>query len=244
MSDQPTDALLGRIRALLAKAEDPAATPAEAEVFTSKATELMAKYGIEQALLGDRVPNSDKPEDRVIAVDNPWGREKARLLYWLADAMRCRPLLLSDGDGAARVHVFGFDSDIQRVELLFTSILLQMTNALAKAKVPSWEKPRPYRRSWLIGFTDEVVERVKAAEARAAAQGESAPAEGGRSTALVLADRKAIIQQKFAEQYPRTRSGRTRYSGSGAGAGRAAGRTANIGQTGLNGRRRAIGGAQ
>ena len=46
-----SDPLLARVRKLLAKAEDPACTPAEAEAFTAKATELIAKYGVDQALL-------------------------------------------------------------------------------------------------------------------------------------------------------------------------------------------------
>jgi hypothetical protein len=239
---------LERVRALLAKAEDPAATPAEAEAFMAKATELMAKYGIERAMLGTHAPDSDKLTDRVFTTSNPWGAEKAKLLYWLADAMRCRPLMLGKEDSTARIHVFGYGSDLERVDLLFTSLLLQMTNGLGKAPVPSWESPRAYRRSWLIGFVDVVTARVKAAEQRAAAEAETHPVAHGSartgSTALVLADRRTAVDQAFTEQYPRTRRQRTTYSGTGAQAGRAAGRTANIGQTGLSGGRRAIGGAR
>ena len=45
------DKWLIRIRALLAQAEDPAATPAEAETFLAKATKLIAKLGIDTAML-------------------------------------------------------------------------------------------------------------------------------------------------------------------------------------------------
>jgi cytosine/adenosine deaminase-related metal-dependent hydrolase len=47
-SDNP---LLERVRKLLAKAEAQGATPAEAEALTAKAAELMARYGIDRALL-------------------------------------------------------------------------------------------------------------------------------------------------------------------------------------------------
>ncbi len=43
------NAQLERIRKLLAKAEARGVTPAEAEAFTAKAAELMARYGIDRA---------------------------------------------------------------------------------------------------------------------------------------------------------------------------------------------------
>lgn len=239
------ESLLAKVRALLAKAEDDACTPAEAEAFTAKATELMAKYGIEQALLADRHPEADKPTDRIITVGNPWGAEKAKLVYWLAEAMRCKALMLHKLDSAARVHVFGYGSDLERVEVLYTSLLLQMASGLAKTPVPAYDSPRAFRRSWLLGFVNEVTSRVAAAERRAAQAEDERPAQAaGRSTALVLADRKQVVDARFREEYPRTSKGRSStYTGSGYGAGRAAGARANIGQTGIGGRR-AIGGGR
>ena len=49
-------AMLDRIRKLLAQAEDDAVTPAEAEAFTAKAAELMARYGIDREMLADISP--------------------------------------------------------------------------------------------------------------------------------------------------------------------------------------------
>jgi hypothetical protein len=51
MMSAPTDAL-DRVRKLLAKAEDDAVTPEEAEALTAKAAELMARYGIDRVRLG------------------------------------------------------------------------------------------------------------------------------------------------------------------------------------------------
>lgn len=254
MSEQTIpESLLAKVRALLAKAEDPAATTAEAEAFTAKATELMAKYGIEQAMIADRADSSDAPGNRIITTSNPWAAERAKLVYWLAEAMRCKPIMLGKEDGDARVHIFGFASDLERVELLYTSLLLQMTTGLTRVHVPYYEKPRAYRRSWLIGFVNEVTSRVREAERSAVAHAEAerqATTNGessvstGRSTALVLADREQAVRQAFAEEYPSVRKSRTTFTGSGYGAGQAAGRRANIGQTGLAGGRRAIGGVR
>jgi len=45
------DRLLDRVRKLLTKAEDDGVTQAEAQALTAKAAQLMAKYGIDRALL-------------------------------------------------------------------------------------------------------------------------------------------------------------------------------------------------
>nr|WP_239109962.1 DUF2786 domain-containing protein [Streptomyces anulatus] len=62
--------LLGKVRALLRQAEDPSATEQEARTFLDKATELMAKYGIEQAMLEDE-SDPGKPVDKVVDVYPP-----------------------------------------------------------------------------------------------------------------------------------------------------------------------------
>lgn len=244
MSEQSIpESLLSKVRALLAKAEDPAASAEEAKAYTAKATELMAKYGIEQAILATSMPGADKPGDLVIACPTPYAGEKALLAYWLADAMRCKGILLGKEwrSGGERVHVFGFTSDLERVELLYTSLLLQMATGLAKAPVPYGQSARAYRRSWQMGFRQEVVGRVKAAEQRAAREAAPAP---GRSTDLVLLDRSEQVRQAFTAMYPQTTRGRSSYSGRGYQSGREAGSRANIGQSGLVGGRRAIGGAR
>lgn len=239
---QPTESLLAKVRALLSKAEDPASTTAEAETFTAKAAELMAKYGIERAMLADANAETDVPADRIITMDNPWAREKQSLVAGIVDALRGRAVLRDRGS-LHRVHMFGFQSDLERAELLYTSLLLQMTQQLAHVDVPWGENPRAYRRSWILGFRHEVVRRIKAAEARAVAEASrpEAVSTTGRSTELVLADRTAIVEQQVLAQFGKLKVRRATYRGSGFQDGQAAGRTANIGQTGLSGGRRAIG---
>src|SRR5260370_25477957 len=53
-------------------------------------SELMARYGIDRALLGALHPGSDSPADRVFDLDNPWAAVKAHLLSGLAAALRCQ----------------------------------------------------------------------------------------------------------------------------------------------------------
>ena len=69
--------LLARVRKLLAKAEAEGTTPDEAQSLTAKAAELMARYGIDRALLAAQQPETDQPADRKIDIGNPWARVQA-----------------------------------------------------------------------------------------------------------------------------------------------------------------------
>jgi hypothetical protein len=237
MRSDPPSALLERVRKLLAKAEDEGVTPPEAEALTAKAAELMARYGIDRARLAASKPDTDRPDSRVIDIANPWAQVRAHLLAGLAGAMRCQCVLLSTDRPGARVHVFGYASDLERADILYTSLLLQMARGLAVAVVPAGVRsPRAWRRSWLLGFVTAVIARVRSAEERAATVAD-ADARPGPSTALVLADRAVVIRRQLEDAYPVTRRTRVTYSGRGYGAGYAQGQRADIGQTRLKGAR-------
>ena len=92
---------LDTVRKLLAKA-DGAATPAEAEVYTAKAVELMARHGIDEALLAAAAPRRDEVATCRIPVADPYSAGKARLLAWTASALRCRAVLHEAGGRAGR----------------------------------------------------------------------------------------------------------------------------------------------
>ncbi|MEV0004333.1 DUF2786 domain-containing protein [Micromonospora sp. NPDC050980] len=224
-----SEAMLSKVRKLLAQAEDPACTPAESATFMAKATELIARYGVDRALLAAREPAADPVGDRVVEVIAPYARDKAGLLAAVADPLRCRCVRRRQGNGFA-MHLFGFASDLERVELLFTSLLVQAAHGLAGAAVPVGEHPAAFRRTWLAGFAQVVAERLRAAEAGAVA------AAGVPSVALVLADRSDRVQRRLAEVYPRLRTApRRRLAGGGFGPGAAAGRRADLGDPGLSG---------
>ncbi len=224
--------LLERVRKLLAKAEDGSVTPAEAEALTGKAAELMARYGIDRALLAAARPETDRPADRIIDVPNPWADVRVHLLAGLVSAMRCQCVLLPVPTGK-RVHVFGYASDLERAEMLYTSLLVQMAHGLATARVPATARsPRAWRRSWLLGYSSAVTARVRAAEERAASDasaGAGAGAGGTSSAALVLADRSLVVRRHAQAAYPRTRRTRVTYTGNGYRSGYAEGERADIG---------------
>jgi hypothetical protein len=234
VTSQVADPLLARVRKLLAKAEDAGVTAAEAQALTAKAAELMAKYGIDRALLAAERPETDRPADRVIDVGNPWARVQAHLLCGLASALRCQCVILPRPGPGSRIHMFGFSSDLERTDVLYTSLLVQMWQGLAAAQVPAWSRsPRAWRRSWLLGFAAAVVARVRAAEQEATSRATAPEARSGSQTALVLADRALVIRRNIEQAYPVTRKSQVTYSGSGYGAGYTQGQRADIGTTRL-----------
>jgi hypothetical protein len=230
--------LLDRVRKLLAKAEDEACTPDEAEALTRKAAELMARYGIDRALLGAARPETDRPANRMVDLPRPWSAVKGHLLAGLAAALRCQCVLVNRATGRA-AHVFGYASDLERADILFTSLLVQLARALAAQDMPaiSGGEAKAWRRSWMLGYCSAVVARVRAAEeaaVTAASTGE--PAGGGQSAALVLADRSLTVRRQVETAYPHIRRTKVTYTGRGYSDGYRAGQQADIGGVKLRSR--------
>ena len=132
-------------------AEGDGVTQAEAEAFTEKAAGLMARYGIDRALLaaarpGHRPPR--QPEDR--RAQSVGGRPRASA--GRAGHRDAVPVRAAFHRQRQANHVFGYESDLERAEMLYTSLLIQMAHGLAAAPVPATARSvRAWRRSWLWG---------------------------------------------------------------------------------------------
>lgn len=239
------DPILAKVRKLLALAENPAATTHEAETCTAKATQLIAGYGIDRALLASADPGSDPVGDRVIGLDPPYAADKVDLLATIATRLRCvtvRRTQRGAGGKELSVHLFGHASDLERAEILFTSLLLQSATALARTPVPPWEHKAAFRRSWLAGFRMAVGNRLADAEARAESTAAERYEAAGTSTTLVLADRTAEVVARMEEAYPSLGTARPRtLSGSGRHQGWVAGQRADLGTTRLAHGHRSLG---
>lgn len=221
------DSILNRVRALLAQAEDPSATEAEAESFTAKATELMAKYGIDEALAAQRENRVDKPIDRMFTIQRPYPGPKSSLLHGVVKALGCRAVTIS-GTGRSKVHVFGFQSDVEMVDLLYTSLLLQASTGAARIESVRdhtyTSRTRSARSSYLIGFADAVRPRLLEAYGRAKDEAENTP-----GTAIVLRSRELAVDDAVNARYPKIRMiHSTARNSSGYSQGQKAGQRANL----------------
>ncbi|MGW1123896.1 DUF2786 domain-containing protein [Streptomyces sp. NPDC002526] len=227
-----TSGKLDTIRALLAKAEDPRTPESEAELARKRAFEMMAKYGVEEAMVSDGQPSRDAVTARYINLPNPWSMSRVRLICFIAQNVGCKAVYMGVQGGVRRVHIIGHESDIQRAEVLYASLLIQMLGGLNAQVVPyGVRSARAWRNSWTIGFIERVVQRIKAIERATRAAASEETSATGRSGDLVLADRDAMVEAAYRKEHPDVTTSRGSYSGSGYSDGAAAGNRADIGGT-------------
>ncbi|MGY1711718.1 DUF2786 domain-containing protein [Geodermatophilus sp. SYSU D00758] len=222
--------VLRRIRGLLAKAES-TEFPDEAEALTAKAQELMTRHAVDAALLGPGPSPSPSPGAEVgtrrVHVAEPYVRARMQLLAAVAEANDVR-LVWYGRLGIA--NLVGAPPDLDAVELLFTSLLLQVAQGLSAAErgAARGAASRSFRRSFLLGYAARIGERLQAARRRATAE---AAAEHGVDLLPVLRSRQEAVEARAAELFPRVRSRRSRASVDAGGwfAGRAAAERADVG---------------
>ncbi|MEU9044121.1 DUF2786 domain-containing protein [Kitasatospora sp. NPDC048343] len=237
--------MLAKVRAILAKAEDPAASPEEAQAYFAKAAALMAKYGIEQAMLADAKPEIDRPTKRVIVESGSYVLDRVNLLMSINDALGGQSARWRTWDRDARkyvqkVELHGFESTLDRVEMLYTSLMLQALNGMKHGIPGMGESTTAYRKTWLAGFRSAVYRRLTDSERQAAAEADLTLPVGSRSAELVLASRDDAILAQFKAAHPKIRTAaKRRLTGSGWNAGNAAGRRADFGNNHLGNARRA-----
>lgn len=239
------DAWLGRVQALLAKAER-TDFPEEAEALLAKAQDLMARHAISEAMIqATRARAGGSPESVTslrVVVGAPYAGAKRTLLGAVAAANGCRTVFLGGGTGAGQpCQVFGHPSDLANVETLFASLSLQAVRSMVAAPIPPGDTPRRFRHAFLLAYAARVGQRLR--EAGEAARAEArAEQSHGAEVAVVLARRDAEVDRALREAHPRTRSARsTASSGAGWRSGRSAADRAGLGQRGLGAAGRALG---
>lgn len=191
--------VLDRVRALLAKAES-TTFPAEAETYNAKAQELAARHSIDGALLVARTGAVDVvPFAARIGVDHPYEDQKATLLDAVARANHCQTVWSPELGFST---VFGFDADLETVDVLYTSLLVQAHKAMSRAEPPGSKsgkaRLRTFRLSFLAAFAVRIGERL--ARASESVVAEAAPAD----LLPVLASRDATIRETVQRVFPRT----------------------------------------
>jgi hypothetical protein len=189
---------LARIRALLAKAE--ATTYAEeAEAFSAKAQELMARHSIDDALLAARSGDRTLPGAVRIGIDNPYESAKALLLDAVASANRSQAVWDKHNGFCT---VVGFEADLDAVELLFTSLLVQGVTAMNSGAVQQGGRSKAFRQSFLVAYASRIRERLNAATAQAEAE------TAAGNLLPVLAARQEAVEEHTTVLFPKLRKGR------------------------------------
>jgi hypothetical protein len=195
--------MLTRIRALLAKAEA-TGFPEEAEALSAKAQELMARHSIDEALLAARTHAKDAPGACRIGVEPPYETAKAVLLDAVAGANRCRAVW---NDALCFSTVVGFEPDLEAVELLYTSLLVQATAAMTKAEAAQRaggrKRTKTFRQSFLAAYAHRIGDRLASV-----AEGQVTATEG--ELLPVLAARDVAVADHLDQMFPETVTTRMR----------------------------------
>lgn len=250
-----TDPKIETIRKILKKAEAAARLgtqegQTEADRCNEMASKLIAKFGVDQALLAVEGKIDDPIVSERVAIPDNYAVDLRVLIFSIITALGGQMVYLKRRrPGTVRsytytAHIFGHRSTLDRTIFLFDLLQNQMLLGAAAAPVPYWENARSYRKSWMSGFTTAISERLSRNEKQAADESERPAIESGVSMALVLVDRSKAVENMFVAAYPKNtvvKSYRT-LSGSGHGQGYVAGHKANIGNAVGNGSRVAISG--
>lgn len=222
------EATLAKIRALLAKAES-TSFDAEAEALTAKAQELMSRHAIDEAVARSASDTQERPSLRRVRIDNPYADAKGALLDVVAGSNGVRSIAYTD---LGLVAIVGFESDLDSVELLFTSLLVQATRSMvAKGRTTDGRgrsRTRSFRQSFLVAYAQRVGERLHLASVAARTEAESAT---GRDLLPVLARRDDEVEDEVARRFPHlvTRRGPKVTNQDGWFSGRAAAELATLG---------------
>lgn len=194
---------LGKVRALLAKAE---ATefPDEAEALSAKAQDLMSRYSLQDALTqhdGGQVP---VVAARRIWIENPYAAAKATLVQAVSQANRCRAVW---AERLGFVTVVGGETDLALVELLTTSLLVQANRAMLSAGRPQngnrHIRTRSFRQSFLVAYAQRIGERLASASASVTAEVK----QDGRLLPVLAANSRAadeLTDRLFPSMTPRS----------------------------------------
>jgi hypothetical protein len=206
--------MLARVRALLAKAES-TQFPEEAEALSAKAQELMSRYSFEQALVSPARPGGSA---RRFWLDEPYLAAKSALVTAVAAANRCRAVSY---EKLGFLAVVGHEVELDIVELLATSLLVQATEAMLAAgrRVGrgGQSRTRSFRHAFLLAYASRIGERLGEADSAASA------GVADERLLPVLARRSQEVDALFADLFPTV--GRRTHSvsnGDGWHAGRAA----------------------
>lgn len=212
--------MLQRVRALLAKAES-TEFDEEADALTAKAQELMRTYSIERSLAEADTSRAAEPVVRRLWIDAPYVEGKAMLVDEVAAANRCRCILTK---AWGFVTLVGFGPDLDTVELLVTSLLVQATRAMtlsgSQVTRHGTSRTRSFRQSFLVAYADRIGERLR--ETIATTESRVDHEHDGRLLP-VLAARDHVVDDATARLFPDLVERSVRISNmAGWGAGRAA----------------------
>lgn len=226
MDNTDFNRMTDKVRKIFALIQDPSCTPAMAANYRNTAASIMAKFGIDKAM-AEAVDDvaSYTPVYKQVCFSSPFASSKADLYKAIARGLGVQYIKITGTATKNLYEVLGFQSDIDQLEFLFSTLFLDGTQELDNAERQEWQNPIRFRISFWMGYSQEVEDRLRRANKKVV---DETP-----GSAIVLYDRSKLVTNLFEERHPDTITVSRRYfGGSALDQGRAAGRRANLQNTG------------
>jgi hypothetical protein len=222
-----------QVQLMLAKAES--TTPAEAEMIMARAEKLMIRHGLSEAMIAAATPEAQKEKivSRWVRFEGTYSDAYSVLGVRVAEAFGTMKGLVSGSVPHRSTIIVGHESDVERAAMLIESLVIQSIVAQKEWTKSAEGQAALYwlsandrwkaRRQFLISFGNGAASRIRE-------ETKVAVAETGPGNALVLVDRKTLVEAEMPNLFGKLGRARGFESGSRAAsaAGHAAGRNANI----------------
>jgi len=169
-NDDAAASIAERVRKLLAMAER-TTNPAEADAFSAKAAELIARHRLTPEVL--RPPDPDQLALREVVIGRgAYVRARLALLVAVATPHGGFVTFRSTDTGTVAA-VCGHRSDLDAIAVLYTSLLAQMSARAAQQHRSTGAATQRWRRSFMFGFAHQIEEMLRRAHANAVAAASS-----------------------------------------------------------------------
>lgn len=157
-----------KVAKLLRQAEDVAGTPEEG-VYQARAFEIMAKYGIAEAMVRARRHGLDTAEipgaiEEIFTISGTYSNAQMLLLAGMGRSLHCKGVYRGLRGGGIQLYLYGMPDHVERVKFLW-GLLGPQAVRLAGIVRPAGEFVSPgdvtiYRRSWMAGFANAIETRI------------------------------------------------------------------------------------
>jgi hypothetical protein len=228
--------LVTRVRKLMDKA---AATSNvhEADAFSRKAAELVARHRIGPEALAER--DGDDLVVREIALGRgAYVRGRLALLTAVAEAHDTRVLFGATPTGTV-AYVAGHACDLDVVEVMYTSLHAQAASQMSAARRATSAATQSYRRAFLFGYADRVAKSFDEVRRAAHAASPTTVAVDGGGQSLARLARGRRVDEFVGQRFGRVRTARSAAGAevTGWSAGSVAAEGADLGRRRVSGQR-------
>ncbi|KZM68855.1 DUF2786 domain-containing protein [Nocardia terpenica] len=230
-----------KVRKLLALAEGPGVTEAEAELAREQAYSIIASRGLDEAKIRAAQGAQAQQAEIVVKRFDATGQYQLlqlRLMHRIASALHCESLHWThDNHGM----IVGAKPHVERVMLLLALLAPQMVKATKSARPEGYSymtggEVRSWRRSFAIGWLERVGRTLRDKEQTVATSTEAQTT----GAALVLVDDRQRAELARKERFGKPKTSKYKAPGSGFRDGWTEGANADIGDGRLKGSRLAL----